>query len=254
MSTWLAGRKTFTPISTSRPPLIFLVTRPCDHVALVVLGDHRSPRRRIRCGLLARENDLAGVVLHPFEQNLDLVARLRGRFVVVPLVERYEPFGLVADIDDDLVADHLDDLARDDRADLEALTLDEELVHQVAGVARDQFPEFALVDIEFAKQVAIYHEKGWETTRGHSLASRLRGGPRADEHHGVSEVRRRVETREHSRPSAQGAGPDASNSSYTYRRCLHSPDFAEFRSSLTDPDDPASLPNPEGQDSAPFLS
>ena len=28
MSTWLAGRKTLTPMSTSRPPLIFLVTAP----------------------------------------------------------------------------------------------------------------------------------------------------------------------------------------------------------------------------------
>ena len=96
--------------------------------------------------------------------------------MVVPLVQGHQALGLVADVDNDLVSDHLDDLARDDRADLEALTLDEELVHQVAGVARCDFTEFALVDIEFAKQVAIYHEKGWETTRGRRSPSGSAGG------------------------------------------------------------------------------
>ena len=103
-----------------------------DDVALVVLGDDHLPGAHpVR--LLAGEDDLAGLVLHAFEQDLDGVARLRRR-LVFPLVERDEALGLVADVDDDLVADDLDDLARDDAADLEVLALAEELVEVVGPV------------------------------------------------------------------------------------------------------------------------
>ena len=43
MSTWEAGRKTGTPMSTSRPPLILRVTLPRDEVAFLVLGDDLVP-------------------------------------------------------------------------------------------------------------------------------------------------------------------------------------------------------------------
>ena len=108
-------------------------------------------------GLLAREDDLAGLVFHPLEQDLDRVARLRRR-LVFPLVERDEALGLVADIDDDLVADDLDDLARDDGADLEALPLAQEVVEGLGSVFRGHDGrQFVVADIEFTKQVTIYH-------------------------------------------------------------------------------------------------
>ena len=78
-------------------------------------------------GFLPGEDDLARLVFHPLEQDLDGFARLR-RGLVLPLTERDEPFGLVTDIDDDLVPDDLHDLARDDGADLEALPLAQEMV------------------------------------------------------------------------------------------------------------------------------
>ncbi len=109
-----------------------------DHVALVVLGDDHLPGAHpVR--LLAGEDDLAGLVFHAFEEDLDGVAGL-GRGLVFPLVERDEAFRLVADVDDDLVADDLDDLARDDAADLEVLALLAEEAVEVAGLVRRERP------------------------------------------------------------------------------------------------------------------
>ena len=53
-----------------------------DDVALVVLGDDHLPGPH-PVGLLAGEDDLAGLVLHAFEQDLDGVAGL-GRRLVSP--------------------------------------------------------------------------------------------------------------------------------------------------------------------------
>src|SRR5262249_24427899 len=78
---------------------------PLDHVAFVVLRDDHLPRAHA-VGLAARQDDLAGLVLHAFEEDLHAVAGLRRR-LLFPLVQRNEPFGLVADIDDHLVADDL---------------------------------------------------------------------------------------------------------------------------------------------------
>ena len=128
-----------------------------DHVVFVVLGDHLLPGP-LAMGLAAGDDDLAGLVLHSLEQDLDLVAGLGRRFVL-PLVEGDEALGLVADVDDHLVADQLDHLARDDAADLEALAFAEEVV-EVLGVLAggDHRGQFVLVDVEFAKEVAIYHK------------------------------------------------------------------------------------------------
>ena len=129
MSTWLAGRKTLTPISTSRPPLILRVTFPLTTSPSWYL-EMTISQARIRCAFL-RERTISPVSSSmPFEEDLDVVARL-GRRLVLPLVERDEAFGLVADVDDDLVADDLDDFARDDAADLEVLAFAQELVEVV---------------------------------------------------------------------------------------------------------------------------
>ena len=47
-----------------------------DHVALAMLGDHALPGPH-PVGFLAREDDLAGVVVHAFQQDFDLVAGWR---------------------------------------------------------------------------------------------------------------------------------------------------------------------------------
>ncbi len=136
--------------------MILRVTRALDDVALVIAGDDHLPGAHpVR--LLARQDDLAGLVLHPLEQDLDVVARL-GRRLVLPLVERDQALGLVADIHDDLVAHDLDDLARDDPADLEALALAQELVEGVGAVlAHHQGRELVVTDIKFTEQITIYH-------------------------------------------------------------------------------------------------
>ena len=100
----------------------------------MVLGDHLFPGNH-PLGFFAGQDDLAGLVLHPFEQNLDLVARL-GRGFIFPLVERDEPFGLVANVDDHLIAHDFDDLAGDDAANVEVLAFFEvaiELVGTIPG-------------------------------------------------------------------------------------------------------------------------
>ena len=129
---------------------------PLDHVSLVVLGDDHLPGAHpVR--LLVREDDLAGVILHAFEEDLDGVARL-GRCLVLPFAQRHEAFRLVTDVDDDLVADHLDDLAGDDAADHEVLAVAEGAFDVVGPpFAGDHGGQFLVTDVEFAQQVAVYH-------------------------------------------------------------------------------------------------
>src|SRR5262249_10952119 len=96
------------------------------HVPFVVLWDGHLPGPPpVRPA--PRQDDLSGLVLHAFEQDLNMVARLRRR-LILPLIQGYQTFRLVADVDDDLVAHDLNDLARDDTADLEALAVAEEAV------------------------------------------------------------------------------------------------------------------------------
>ena len=103
-----------------------------DDVSFVIAGDDHLPGSHpVR--LLPRQDDLAGLVFHPLEQNFHLVARRRRR-LVFPLVERDQALGLVADVDDHLVAHDLDHPARDDAADLEALAPAQELVERVGAV------------------------------------------------------------------------------------------------------------------------
>ena len=156
MSTWLAGRKTLTPISTSRPPLILRVTLPLTTSPSWYL-EMTISQARIRCAFL-RERTISPVSSSmPSSRTSTVVARL-GRRLVLPLVQRDETLRLVADVDDHLVADDLDDLARDDAADLEALA-----ARRGIGRARsppspvDDGGQLVVADVEFAEQVAIYH-------------------------------------------------------------------------------------------------
>ncbi len=129
-----------------------------DDVALVVLRDDHLPgAHAVR--LLAGEDDLAGLVFHAFEKNLDGVTGL-GRGLVFPLEEGDQAFRLVTDVDDDLIADDLDDLARDDAADVEILATFAEEAVEVAGfraVRAHHSCQLILADVEFAKQITVDH-------------------------------------------------------------------------------------------------
>ena len=112
---------------------------------------------RIRWAFL-RERTISPVSSSiPSSRTSTRLARL-GRRLVFPLVQRDQPLGLVADVDDDLVAHDLDDLARDDGPDLEALALAQEMVEGLGSVFRGHDRrQFVVADIKLTKQVTIYH-------------------------------------------------------------------------------------------------
>ena len=157
MSTWLAGRKTFTPMSTSRPPLIFRVTLP-ETTSPSWCWAITFSQAIIRCAFLCDSTISPVSSSIPSRRTWTLVAGL-GRLLVLPLVERDQPFRLVADVDDHLVADDLDDAARDDLADVEVLAIAEEPVEFVRAVLadEDEVAHLFVGDVEFAEEVAIYH-------------------------------------------------------------------------------------------------
>ena len=107
MSTWLAGRNTGTPMSTSSPPLILRVTLPLDDVAFLVLLDDPLPAADA-VGLALGEHHQAAVALDLLQQHLDLLADLDGAGVV-ELAEVDGAFALEAHLDDHVVADDADD-------------------------------------------------------------------------------------------------------------------------------------------------
>ena len=113
---------------------------------------------RIRCAFL-RERTISPVSSSMPSSRTSTSSPGCGRRLVFPLVERDEAFGLVADVDDDLVADDLDDLARDDAADLEALALARGTGRGsfAAVLAGDHGGQLVVADVEFTKQVTIYH-------------------------------------------------------------------------------------------------
>ena len=117
MSTWLAGRKTLTPMLTSRPPLILRVTTPVTMSPSLYLLDDLFPLL-LAAGLAMAQHDGAAVVLDRFQQHLDLLADL-GRHdlagvVVVPLAQLDEALALVADVHPDALAGDAQDAAADD--------------------------------------------------------------------------------------------------------------------------------------------
>jgi hypothetical protein len=119
----------------------------------MVRGDPLPPAHPV--GLFAGKHDLAGVVVHAFEQDFDLIARLGRGLPVFPFVERDEPFRLVTDIDDYLVANDLNHSTWDNATGLDARAIAQELIHVKIFAVR------FFSDVEFAEQVAIYHEKMW---------------------------------------------------------------------------------------------
>ena len=109
MSTWLAGRNTLTPISTSKPPLILRVTVPVTMSPSCTVSMTRC-HCSIFCGLALAELDHAGVFqaglrfFDLLDQHLDDLAGLRRFVFGVPFVERDRAFALVADVDQHQIA------------------------------------------------------------------------------------------------------------------------------------------------------
>ena len=120
ISTCDAGRNTFTPMSTSRPPLILRVTMPLTTsfswtVSMTFI--HFS----IFSAFRLREDDHAAIVLPAggdvfgvFNENANLLADLRDRVAFFPLVAGNDAFALVADVDEDKVVVDPQHVAFDD--------------------------------------------------------------------------------------------------------------------------------------------
>jgi hypothetical protein len=113
--------------------------------------------------LAVGELDRAVLALDRFQQHLDGVPGLGRRGVgtfLPPLVELDDAFGLVPDVDDDVVAADLEDLAGDDLVGFVVLffALDpvrDGLVEDVVGVL-----DLVVGDVELAEEVAVDHKCG----------------------------------------------------------------------------------------------
>jgi hypothetical protein len=115
-------------------------------------------------GLAVGKHDGAGFVFHGFEQHLDRLADLGQLRLVepffLPLLDRDDPLALVADVDDDLIADDGQDVPGDDLVDFEVLgflveRLDDLLLEEVFELAA----QLGFLGVELAKEVAINHKK-----------------------------------------------------------------------------------------------
>ena len=144
--------------------LDLLGDRPSDDVAFLVLGEDRLPLL-LPLGLAVGEADPAGLVFDGFQQDFDGVAGAGDADVlaglVLPLVELDDAFGLVANVDHDIVAANLDDLAGDDLVGVERLGVVGEPAVEAFGPA-EEFFEFlfeavVVVAVELPHQVAIDH-------------------------------------------------------------------------------------------------
>ena len=102
-----------------KPPLDLACHAPLDDVTLLVrLDDAFPPADTVRLPL--RERNQSAFIFYSLEENLDLVALLE-RVAVVELIERNNAFGLVANVDDDIGVQDLDDRPHEDLIDLELL-------------------------------------------------------------------------------------------------------------------------------------
>jgi hypothetical protein len=113
MSTCEAGRKTGTPISTSKPPLIFLVTLP-ETGSPFLLGLHDGFPVDDAISLALADLHQTGVAFDVFEQDLDLVADL-DVVRVVELAALEDAFALEPQLDDEVIAGVARDFSFDDR-------------------------------------------------------------------------------------------------------------------------------------------
>ena len=91
MSTWLAGRKTLTPMSTSKPPLILRVTVPVTMSSFVDGLHDLQPRLDLFGLALAQQRSCPplGAAMLPSSissiSTLTVLTRLRRGFVLFPL-------------------------------------------------------------------------------------------------------------------------------------------------------------------------
>ena len=152
ISTWLAGRNTLTPISTSRPPLILRVTVPVtmsfSWTVSITFSQASifSALRLLSDDHAARFFGAAEDVFDVFDQHLDDLAGLRRFFPFVPFVERDGAFALVADVDQHEVAFDAEHAPFDDlvERDIAAAPVDFVGVGAAQGGGQFLFPFFLL--------------------------------------------------------------------------------------------------------------
>ena len=114
-----------------------------DGVALLVVLDDPFPAL-LPVSLLLGEHDEAALVLEGLEENVDLVADID--FVpVAPVVDRDHALGLVANVDDHVVANDVEDSARDDSVWAEVGDSGRvELFERAVARGADQFVDLTL--------------------------------------------------------------------------------------------------------------
>ncbi len=123
MSTWLAGRNTATPMSTSRPPLIFRVATPvttsfsCTVSMTCIQASIFSAFRLLRVIMPRRVVHQALDVLDVLDQDLDHLSRLGQRLALFPFAAKDDAFALVSHVDQHVVAFGPQHAAVDDLVD-----------------------------------------------------------------------------------------------------------------------------------------
>ena len=123
----LAGRQEHVHADVHEQAALDLARdRAADDIAFLVLLDDEFPLF-LPLRLLVAEDDGAAFILDGIEQDLNFLPRLGGHDLVEPLVVPFlqldETFALVADVDDDVVANVVDNASLFDLVDLESLRL-----------------------------------------------------------------------------------------------------------------------------------
>ncbi len=160
MSTWLRGQEHVDADVDEQAALDLLEHLAGDDVAFLVLGEDRVP---LLLPLRLAVGELNGAVfaLDGFEQHLDGVAGLRRRRVVavfLPLVDLDDAFGLVPDVDDDVVAADLEHLAGDDLVGFVVLLVALQPVRDgLVEVEVVLVGGFVVGNVELAEEVAVDH-------------------------------------------------------------------------------------------------
>jgi len=159
MSTWLAGKHVHADVD-QQATLDLPHDGPGNHIPLFAGGDDLFPvADPLR--LPAGELDHPLLVVEFFQQNFDLLARLRRRFTFVPLIRGNNPLALATHVEQNIVSlatqnDPGENLAclEEGRIDNHRLKALQALGLQHRGEHRVQF---IVVDREFTNEVAIYH-------------------------------------------------------------------------------------------------